>query len=37
MLVEDVKMSLSLPFVKSVEFRPALKVEILYSVHGQLY
>lgn len=37
MLVENVKMSLSLPFVKSLEFRAAFKVEMLYSVHGQLY
>lgn len=32
MLVENVKMSLSLPFVKSLEFRAAFKVEMLYSV-----
>lgn len=37
MLVEDVKISLSVPFVKSsLEFRAALKVEILYCAHGQL-
>lgn len=37
-LVENIKMSLLLPFVKSsLEFRAALKVEILYSAHGQLY
>lgn len=37
MLVENVKISLSLPFVKSLEFRATLKVEILYPAHGQLY
>lgn len=34
MLVENDKISLSLHFVKSLEFRAALKVEILYFVHG---
>lgn len=32
-----VKIGLSLPFVKCLEFRDPFKIEMLYSVHGQLY